>query len=62
MHRWLPITALLAGIAAANAADPQEVWEQAVKAKGGRERLRGVHSLAIYMKPADVNLRGPATN
>jgi hypothetical protein len=62
MHRWLPITALLAGIAAADAADPQEVWEQAVKAKGGRERLRGVHSLAIYMKPADVNLRGPATN
>ena len=62
MHRWLPIAALLAGIAAAHAADPREVWEQAVKAKGGRERLRGVHSLAVYMKPADVNLSGPATN
>lgn len=59
---WLPIAAVVAGCAAAHAADPQEVWEQVVKAKGGRERLRSVHSLAIYMKPAEVNLRGPATN
>jgi hypothetical protein len=42
--------------------DPQEVWEQAVKAKGGRDRLHNVHSLAVYMKPADVNLAGPPTN
>jgi hypothetical protein len=62
MHRRLSITALVAGLAAAHAADPREVWEQAVKAKGGRERLRAVHSLAVYMKPADVNLAGPPTN
>jgi len=62
MRHWLPITALVAGLGAAHAADPQEVWEQAVKAKGGRDRLRGVHSLAVYMRPAAVNLRGPATN
>ena len=47
---------------AAHAAEPQEVWEQAVKAKGGRDRLRSVHSLAVYMKPAEVNLAGPPTN
>jgi len=51
--------ALMAGFTAAQAADPQEVWEQAVKAKGGRERLKNVHSLAIYLKPANVNLSGP---
>ena len=59
---WLPIAAVAAGLTAAHAADPQEVWEQAIKAKGGRERLLSVHSLAIYMKPAPVNLRGRATN
>jgi len=58
---WLPIMAV-AGCAAAHAADPQEVWEQAVKAKGGRERLHSVHSLAIYMRPAEVVLAGPPTN
>lgn len=42
--------------------DPREVWEQAVKAKGGRDRLRSVRSLAVYMKPAEVNLAGPPTN
>ena len=62
MLRRLTIIALLAGLAAANAADPQAVWGQAVKAKGGRERLRSVHSLAVYMKPAAVNLAGPPTN
>jgi hypothetical protein len=62
MMNWLPIAAFVAGFAAAQAADPQEVWEQAVKAKGGHERLRGVHSLAIFMKPAEVNLAGPPTN
>ena len=62
MHRWLRIVAVVAGLSAARAADPREVFEQAVKAKGGRERLRNVHSLAIYMKPADVNLAGPPTN
>jgi hypothetical protein len=62
MNHSLSIAAVVAGFAAAHAADPREVWEQAVKAKGGRERLRSVHSLAIYMKPADVNLAGPPTN
>lgn len=62
MNHWLPIAAVVAGFAAAHAADPRPVWEQAVKAKGGRERLRSVHSLAIYMKPADVNLAGPPAN
>jgi len=62
MHHWLPIAAVVAGLSAAHAADPQEVWEQAVKAKGGRDRLRSVHSLAVYMKPADVNLAGPPAN
>jgi len=62
MHRWLPIAAVVTGLSAAHAADPQEVWEQALKAKGGRERLHGVHSLAIFMKPAEVTLRGVATN
>jgi hypothetical protein len=58
MKRWLLITTLVA----AYAADPHDVWEQAVKAKGGRDRLHSVHSLAIFMRPADVNLRGAATN
>ena len=44
------------------AADPQEAWEQAVKAKGGRERLHAVHTLAVYLRPAPVNLAGPLTN
>jgi hypothetical protein len=61
MNRWLPIAAV-AGAFAAHAADPQEAWEQAVKAKGGHDRLHRVHSLAIYMKPAQVNLAGPPTN
>lgn len=62
MHGWLPIVAFVAGLAAARAADPRPLWEQAVQAKGGRDRLRGVHSLAIYMKPAEVNLAGPPAN
>jgi hypothetical protein len=62
MNHCLSIAAALAGLSAAHAADPREVWEQAVKAKGGRERLRGVHSLAVYMKPAEVNLAGPPAN
>lgn len=56
---WLPVAVLVA--VAAHAADPQEVWEQAIKAKGGRERLRAVHSLAIYLKPAQGILAGPPT-
>ncbi|MGA2131580.1 MAG: hypothetical protein ABSH50_04620 [Bryobacteraceae bacterium] len=60
MKRWLPVTVLFVGIAA-HAADPQESWEVAVKAKGGRERLHSVRSLAVYMKPAAVNLMGPPT-
>ncbi|MGC9948466.1 MAG: hypothetical protein ABSF64_19030 [Bryobacteraceae bacterium] len=52
----------LAAAFAAHAADPREVWEQAVQAKGGRDRLHSVHALAIYMKPADVKLPGPLTN
>jgi hypothetical protein len=59
---WLPFVALAAGCGAAHAADPREAWEQAVKAKGGHDRLRAVHSLAIFMKPAEVNLAGPPTN
>lgn len=62
LNRWFPTTALVAGLAAAQAADPGAVWEQAVQAKGGRDRLHRVHSLAVYMKPAEVNLRGLATN
>jgi hypothetical protein len=50
------------GLAAAHAADPREIWEQAVQAKGGRDRLHAVHSLAVYMKPADVTMRGLGTN
>ena len=60
MQHWIPIAAVLAGFAA-HAADPREVWEQAIKAKGGRDRLHSVHSLAIYMKPAEVQLPGPPT-
>jgi len=62
LNRWFPTTALVAGLAAAQAADPGAVWEQAVQAKGGRDRLHRVHSLAVYMKPAEVNLKGLATN
>lgn len=54
--------ALLAALTSARAADPAEIWEQAVKAKGGRDRLHRVQSLAVYMKPAAVNFRGPVTN
>ncbi len=61
MKHWLPLALLTLGTAAVHAADPQEVWEQAVKAKGGRDRLHDVHSLAIYLKPAKVNLAGPPT-
>ena len=59
---WLWSTTFLAvctGAHAADAADPQAVWEQAIQAKGGRERLRKVRTLAIYMRPADVMLAGP---
>jgi hypothetical protein len=53
---------LLAWCTAAAAADPQAVWEQAIQAKGGRERLRRVQTLAIFMKPAQVVLAGPPAN
>jgi hypothetical protein len=46
---------------AAHAADPHAVWEQAVAAKGGHERLHNVHSLAVYLKPAQVMMGGPPT-
>jgi len=62
MTRYYSIAAILAAFAAAHAAEPDEVWEQAVKAKGGRERLHSVHALAIFMTPANVNLRGLPTN
>ena len=65
MNRWIVIAAAATGLAAglaAQGADPQGPWEQAVKAKGGRERLRRVHSLAVYMRPAEVRLAGPPTN
>ena len=59
---WLWNAMLLAVCTAADAADPQAVWEQAIQAKGGRERLHRVASLAIYMKPAEVMLAGPPAN
>jgi hypothetical protein len=62
---WLSNAILLAvctGAQAGDAADPQAVWEQAIQAKGGRERLRKVQTLAVYMKPAPVNLAGPPAN
>jgi len=55
------IAAILFSVAL-EAADPHEMWEQAVAAKGGRERLHSVHSLAIYLRPAQLNLPGPPTN
>ncbi len=62
MRFGILIAIVAAGLTAAHAAEPREVWEQAVTAKGGRERLHAIHSLAIYMKPAEVNLRGAPTN
>jgi hypothetical protein len=62
MMNWLGITAVAAGLTAAHGANPREVWEQAVQAKGGRDALHRVHSLAVYMKPAQGNLAGPPTN
>jgi hypothetical protein len=56
------IAALAAALSAAQSADPQEAWDQAVKAKGGRDRLHSVHSLAMYMKSAQVNTPGPPAN
>src|ERR1700691_601760 len=53
---WLWNAMLLAVCTGAHAADPRAVWEQAVQAKGGRERLRKVQTLAIFMKPAQVVL------
>lgn len=58
MKHRLAIVVLWAGVAAYGA-DPQELWEQAVKAKGGHQRLRAVHTLAVYMKPAAIVLTGP---
>jgi len=60
MRHWLP-AAFVASVIAAHAAGPGEAWERAVQAKGGRERLHAVHSLAIYLTPAPVNLAGPPT-
>ena len=62
MKHGLMAAAVMAGCVAAHAADPQAVWELALQAKGGRDRLHRVHSLAIYMRPAQVNLAGRATN
>jgi len=59
---WLWNAMLLAVCTGAHAADPRAVWEQAVQAKGGRERLRRVQTLAIFMKPAEVVLAGPPAN
>ena len=53
------VAVLAAAWPAAHAADPRELWDAAVKAKGGRDRLHAVRSLAVYMKPAPVNLAGP---
>lgn len=51
----------MASAIAAYGADPQQVWEQAIQAKGGRDRLHHVQSLAVYMKAAQVMLAGPPT-
>jgi len=59
MNRRLAIALFWAAATAASGADPHELWERAVKAKGGRERLRGVHALAVYLKPANVVMAGP---
>ena len=59
---WLCNATLLAACTGAHAADPQAVWEQAIQAKGGRQRLQKVQTLAIYMKPAPVTLAGPPAN
>src|SRR5579871_400491 len=56
------ISLILAGAAMAETPDAQMVWEQVIQAKGGRERLHRVQSLAIYMQPAAVLMAGPATN
>jgi len=62
MKRVFAAAATLAALTAAYAQEPQELWDQAVKAKGGSERLRAVHSLAIFLKPAAQNFPGLATN
>ena len=59
---WLSSAILLGVCATRQGADPQSVWDQAIQAKGGRERLRNVHTLAVYMKPAQVLLAGPPAN
>jgi hypothetical protein len=61
MFRFLLAASAVCPVAvkAAEPARAQVVWEQAVQAKGGRERLHQVQSLAIYMKPAPVSLAGP---
>jgi hypothetical protein len=56
------IISVLMSVPALHAADAAEVWEQVIQAKGGHERLRAVHSLAIYMQPANVILAGPITS
>lgn len=53
---------LLCGFNVLPAADPGELWAEALQAKGGRERLAQVHSLAVYLRPAPVNLQGPPSN
>jgi hypothetical protein len=58
--RWL-LTLLAFGIAA-HGADPQELWNAVLNAKGGSERLRSVHTLAVYMRPAPIRLAGPPAN
>jgi hypothetical protein len=61
--KWcLSSALLLAACISARAADPQTAWEQAIQAKGGLQRLQGVKTLAVYMKPADVVLAGPPAN
>jgi len=59
---WLRSVFFLAACTAAHAADARAIWEQAIEAKGGRNSLRGVQSLAIYMTPAAVVLAGPPAN
>ena len=56
------VPAILITALGAQAADPHAAWEQAVQAKGGRDRLHRVHALAVYMKPAEVVMAGPYAN
>ncbi|MFN7993302.1 MAG: hypothetical protein U0Q18_06860 [Bryobacteraceae bacterium] len=55
----IPALLVLGGVAAP-AEDARGLWEQVVQAKGGHERLHGIKTLAVYMKPVRQVLFTPA--